>query len=104
MPSSAVLSCQTGDVSPAKACPRQEANREHRARAAKGDARTRMLLENPIAPTILRLAVPNATVMTGQTLIGLLGGYFVSLTGVHGLAGVTAVFPLVSLSLTIAQA
>jgi putative MATE family efflux protein len=62
-----------------------------------------MLLENPIAPTILRLALPNATVMLVQILIGLLEVYFVSQTGVDGLAGVAPVFPLVSLVLAIAQ-
>jgi putative MATE family efflux protein len=62
-----------------------------------------MLLENPIAPTILRLALPNATVMTVQILIGLVEVYFVSRTGIDGLAGVAPVFPLVSLVLAIAQ-
>ncbi|MEN3346909.1 MAG: hypothetical protein V7632_544, partial [Bradyrhizobium sp.] len=37
---------------------------------AELDARTRMLLEHPIAPLILRLALPNATVMLVQILIG----------------------------------
>jgi Na+-driven multidrug efflux pump len=62
-----------------------------------------MLLERPIAPTILRLAIPNATVMIVQILIGLLEVYFVSRTGVDALAGVTPVFPLVSLVVAIAQ-
>jgi putative MATE family efflux protein len=62
-----------------------------------------MLLENPIASTILRLALPNATVMLVQILIGLLEVYFVSRTGIDGLAGVAPVFPLVSLVLAIAQ-
>jgi putative MATE family efflux protein len=62
-----------------------------------------MLLEQPIAPAILRLAVPNATVMTVQVLIGLLEVYFVSRLGVDALAGVAPVFPLVSLVLAVAQ-
>jgi putative MATE family efflux protein len=62
-----------------------------------------MLLTRPIAPTILRLAIPNATVMAVQILIGLLEVYFVSLTGVDALAGVAPVFPLVSLVLAVAQ-
>jgi Na+-driven multidrug efflux pump len=62
-----------------------------------------MLLEDPIAPTILRLALPNATVMTVQILIGMLEVYFVSQTGMDGLAGVAPVFPLVSLVLAIAR-
>ena len=55
-----------------------------------------MLLEQPIALTIMQLAIPNATVMTVQILIGLVEVYFVSRTGVDGLAGVAPVFPLVS--------
>ena len=62
-----------------------------------------MLLEQPIAPMILRLAIPNATVMTVQILIGLVEVYFVSRTGVDGLAGVAPVFPLVSLVVAVAQ-
>jgi Na+-driven multidrug efflux pump len=62
-----------------------------------------MLLTRPIAPTILRLAIPNATVMIVQILIGLLEVYFVSRAGVDALAGVAPVFPLVSLVVAIAQ-
>ena len=62
-----------------------------------------MLLEQPIVPTIMRLAIPNAAVMTVQVLIGLLEVYFVSRLGVDALAGVAPVFPLVSLVLAVAQ-
>jgi Na+-driven multidrug efflux pump len=62
-----------------------------------------MLLTRPIAPTILRLAIPNATVMIVQILIGLLEVYFVSRAGIDALAGVAPVFPLVSLVVAIAQ-
>jgi putative MATE family efflux protein len=62
-----------------------------------------MLLTKPIVPTILRLAIPNATVMIVQILIGLLEVYFVSRAGVDALAGVAPVFPLVSLVVAIAQ-
>jgi putative MATE family efflux protein len=107
MSSTAVLSCRTGEVSPAKTlaetCPRQPANPQSHARSSEIDSRTRMLLENPIASTILRLALPNATVMMVQILIGLLEVYFVSQTGVDGLAGVAPIFPLVSLVVAIAQ-
>src|SRR6476660_4310480 len=74
-----------------------------RPRPAEIDARTHMLLTRPIAPTILRLAVRNATVMMVQFLIGLLEVYFVSRAGVDALAGVAPVFPLVSLVVAIAQ-
>src|SRR5258708_21527345 len=62
-----------------------------------------MLLTKPIVPTILRLAIPNATVMIVQVLVGLLEVYFVSRLGVDALAGVAPVFPLVSLVLAVAQ-
>ena len=62
-----------------------------------------MLLEQPIAPMILRLAIPNATVMAVQILLGLVEVYFVSRTGVDALAGVASVFPLVSLVVAVAQ-
>ncbi len=97
MQSSGVLSCQTGELSLPEACCRS------RAQPAAVDPRTHMLLEKPIALTILRLALPNATVMTVQILIGLLEVYFVSRTGVDALAGVTPVFPLVSLLVAVAQ-
>jgi hypothetical protein len=78
-------------------------NKSAKGQSANVDARTRMLLEQPIAPTILRLAIPNAAVMTIQILIGLMEVHFVSRMGVDALARVTPVFPLVSLVLAIAQ-
>jgi hypothetical protein len=83
--------------------PNHEANRLRGIRPAAADVRTLMLLEQPIASTILRLAAPNATVMLVQILIGLLEVYFVAQTGVDALAGVAPVFPLVSLVVAIAQ-
>src|SRR5258707_15500064 len=91
-------------VAPAiQSCRQSEANRQRPARSDEIDSRTRMLLEQPIAPMILRLAIPNATVMTVQILIGLVEVYFVSRTGVDALAGVAPVFPLVSLVVAVAQ-
>src|SRR5882724_13390190 len=115
MQSSAVLSCQGAVFSRTEECgrkPRTSAEFskkitapaiESPVRSVEMDARTRMLLERPIAPMILRLAIPNATVMTVQILIALLEVYFVSRTGVDGLAGVAPVFPLVSLAVAVAQ-
>jgi len=80
-----------------------EACSKVRARPTEIDPRTHMLLTGPIAPTILRLAVPNATAMIVQILIGLLEVYFVSRAGIDALAGVAPVFPLVSLVVAIAQ-
>jgi putative MATE family efflux protein len=94
----------SGLAAPAiEGCRHQEAKRQPRGQLAELDSRTRMLLEKPIAAMIMRLAIPNATVMTVQVLIGLLEVYFVSRLGVDALAGVAPVFPLVSLMLAIAQ-
>jgi hypothetical protein len=72
MQASCVLSPQ------ARKLPLPEASGKPRARPVETDARTHMLLAKPIASTILRLAVPNSTVMIVQILIGLLEVYFVS--------------------------
>jgi putative MATE family efflux protein len=101
MQASDVISCQTAERSRAGTC--STLSRAASARPAELDLHTHMLLAEPIAPTILRLALPNATVMTVQILIGLLEVYFVSRTGVDALAGVAPVFPLVSLVVAIAQ-
>jgi MATE family, multidrug efflux pump len=58
------------------------------------DSRTRLLLEAPILPTILRLALPNVIVMAVQTSIGLIETYFVAKLGLDALAGMALVFPL----------
>jgi len=97
MQASCVLLPHARKPSPPEACSKA------RSRAIEVDARTHMLLTRPIAPTILRLAIPNATVMIVQILIGLLEVYFVSRAGVDALAGVAPVFPLVSLVVAIAQ-
>lgn len=119
MQASRVMSCQTDELSRSEKCSREsrdargapgiesrrhgDADRQPRGRAADFDSRTRMLLEKPIAPTILRLALPNATVMAVYVLMALLEVYFVSRLGVDALAGVAPVFPLVSLVASIAQ-
>src|SRR5579871_4243311 len=60
-------------------------------------ARTRLLLEGPIAPTLLRLAAPNVLVMLVQSSVGLIETYFVGKLGTAALAGVARVFPVVML-------
>ncbi len=60
-------------------------------------ARTRLLLEAPIAPTLLRLAAPNVLVMLMQASVGLIETYFVGQLGTDALAGVALVFPIVML-------
>ena len=61
------------------------------------DPRTRLLLEAPVMPTILRLAGPNVLVMLVQASIGLIETYFIAKLGLDALAGVAIVFPLVML-------
>ncbi len=59
--------------------------------------RTRMLIEAPIARTLVRLAAPNVMVMVAQATIGLVETYFVGKLGTDALAGVSLVFPAVML-------
>jgi putative MATE family efflux protein len=64
---------------------------------ARVDERTRVLLEEPIAPTLLRLATPNVLVMLMQASVGLIETYFVAKLGTDALAGVALVFPVLML-------
>lgn len=61
------------------------------------DPRTRLLLEAPIVPTLLRLAAPNVVVMVAQAAVGLIETYFVGKLGLDALAGMALVFPIVML-------
>jgi putative MATE family efflux protein len=65
--------------------------------AKRRDPRTRLLLEAPITPTLLRLAAPNVLVMVAQASVGLIETYFVGKLGTAALAGVALVFPVVML-------
>jgi len=56
-----------------------------------------MLLEAPIARTLLRLGVPNVLVMLAQAAAGLIETYFVGKLGTDALAGMALVFPVVML-------
>jgi putative MATE family efflux protein len=59
--------------------------------------RTRVLIEAPIAATLVRLAAPNVLVMMAQASVGLIETYFVGRLGTDALAGVSLVFPAVML-------
>src|SRR5882724_7408014 len=61
------------------------------------DPRTRLLLEAPIAGTLLRLATPNVLVMVVQASVWLIETYFIGKLGTDALAGVALVFPVVML-------
>ena len=57
------------------------------------DPRTRTLLEAPILPTLLRLAIPNLVMTVAQGSIGLIDIYFMAKLGTDAVAGVALVFP-----------
>lgn len=57
------------------------------------DARTRRLLQDPIAPVLIKLAAPNIVVMLVQAGVGLIETYFVGKLGTAALAGMALVFP-----------
>ncbi len=66
--------------------------------AASAAARARLLLEGPVVPTLLRLAVPN--LVMNVVLIAVttsVDAHFVGGLGLDALAGVTLVFPLMML-------
>jgi Na+-driven multidrug efflux pump len=68
--------------------------------AAPMAARTRRLLDAPVAPTLLRLAAPNVLVMVLQAAVTTLDAVFVGWLGPSALAGVSLVYPLVMLMQT----
>jgi putative MATE family efflux protein len=55
------------------------------------------VLDGPVAPTMLRLAVPTTLVLVVQTLVGVAETYFVGFLGTEALAGVALVFPVLML-------
>ena len=55
------------------------------------------VLSGPIAPAMLRLALPTITVLVAQALVGVAETYFVSFLGTEALAGVALVFPVLML-------
>jgi len=57
------------------------------------DPRTKALVEGPILPTLLRLAVPNMVTQLVQASTGLIEAYFIGMLGTQALAGVALVFP-----------
>ena len=62
--------------------------------------RTRLLLEAPIVPTLLRLAGPNVVVMVVQAAVNAGEAYYIGWLGPEALAGVSLVFPLIMLMQT----
>ncbi len=73
------------------------------APAASGNplaTQTRLLLQAPIAATLLRLAAPNVVVMVVQVAVNAGEAYFVGWLGAEALAGVSMAFPLIMLMQT----
>jgi MATE family, multidrug efflux pump len=68
--------------------------------AAPLAARTKRLLEAPVARTLLGLAAPNVLVMVLQAVVTTLDAVFVGWLGPAALAGVSLVYPLVMLMQT----
>jgi putative MATE family efflux protein len=62
--------------------------------------RTRLILQAPILPTLLRLAVPSILVVMVQALSSTADALFVSRLGPDALAGVSLVFPVWMLMVT----
>jgi putative MATE family efflux protein len=56
--------------------------------------RQRAMLDGPILPTLLKLALPTVVVLVVQTLVGVAETYFVSFLGTEAIAGVSLVFPI----------
>jgi putative MATE family efflux protein len=67
------------------------------------DRRTRQLFDEPVVPTLLRMAIPNALVMFSQMAIGLVEVFFLARLGVDVLAGVSLIFPVFSLVGAVSQ-
>lgn len=76
-----------------------------RVAAPGGDraaSRTRAMLTGAPLPTLLRLAAPNIVVMVLQALMTTVDAWYVARLGADALAGITLVYPVVMLMVTMA--
>ena len=64
---------------------------------SRRDARTQALLTAPLLPMLLRLAAPNLVLVLVQQAVGLIEIFWIGRLGTASLAGVTLVFPLLSI-------
>src|SRR5262245_53874623 len=62
-------------------------------------ARTKLLLEGPILPTLLRLAAPNVLNLLAFVGVIVFDGFFLGRIGTTALAGASLAFPFVMLVL-----
>lgn len=56
-----------------------------------------MMLDGPVLPTLLKVALPTVVVLVVQTLVGVAETWFVSFLGTDAIAGVSLVFPILML-------
>jgi putative MATE family efflux protein len=85
----------TSKGSPATAGRLAGSERKARARQA--------MLQGPIVPTLVRLALPTIGVMVAQTAVGIAETYYVGFLGTDALAGVALVFPVFMLMTTMSN-
>src|SRR5215467_10288082 len=69
------------------------------AQAATPAARTKLLLEGPILPTLLRLAAPNVLNLLAFVGVIIFDGFFLGRIGTDALAGASLAFPWIMLIL-----
>src|SRR5215467_12009263 len=69
------------------------------AQAATPAARTKLLLEAPIFPTLLRLTAPNVLNLLAFVGVIIFDGFFLGRIGTNALAGASLAFPFVMLVL-----
>ena len=67
--------------------------------APSAAARTKLLLEGPIVPTLLRLAAPNILTLLAFAGVVTFDGFFLGRIGTNALAGASLAFPWVMMVL-----
>ena len=65
--------------------------------AGKSELRLARMLRGPIGPTLAWLALPNAALVTAQSLATIADAYFVGRVGIAPLAGIALAFPIQAL-------
>ena len=90
------MSDQSLAVSVAPSAPAVSAGR---APASPAAARTKLLLEDPIVPTLLRLAAPNILTLLAFAGVITFDGFFLGRIGTNALAGASLAFPWVMIVL-----
>lgn len=66
------------------------------------ESRTQLMLQGPLLPTLLRLAMPNVVGLFAMTVVIGYDGYIIGRLGADALAGVALVFPLSMLMMQMA--